>query len=368
MSEIRNKVITISGEPVSGKSTVVKRLKEKYEAMGYNVHVILTGHFFRDIIMKEYIQMYPDRKDANLADVQADESFAQKRNEIDKLVDEEMRKKGEQINSQERPNDVYIIDSRLAWHNIPTSYAVRLTIDEKIAGERAFKDETRGREDRYETAEEATEKTRERKLGEIKRYKERYGVDLSNPENYDLIVDTAYSNTDELADIIIEGEEAYREGEDYPKMWASPATFIGTQTDRQTAAPSGGLWCTPQELADIMQKDGYNPKLGEIEVVENYGEKFVKEGHHRCMAILTLGRTLTPYRVNNDPMENERLKAEQNNIYFAYDWSDCIRYFGGKIGNQSQFKDFSVEKLTAYEGRIKGMLEKIQGNNSSDGR
>ena len=359
MSEIKNKVITISGEPVSGKSTVVKRLKEKYEAMGYNVHVIQTGHFFRDVIMQEYLRMYPDRINANLADVQADEAFAQKRNEIDRLVDEEMRKKGIQINSQERPNDVYIIDSRLAWHNIPVSYAIRLTVDEKIAGERAFKDETRGPEDRYETVEEAIQKTRERKLGEIKRYKERYGVDLSEAENYDLIVDTAYSNTDELADIIIEGEEAYRDGEYYPKMWASPASFIGTQSDRQTAGPSGEWWCTPEELAGIIQKEGYNPKLGEIEVVEGYGEKYVKQGHHRCMARLVMGKTLVPYRFNKDPMASQRLEAEQNSLNFAYDWSDCIRYFGGSVGNQKQFENFSIKDLTAYKSRIKQMIEKI---------
>ena len=368
MSEIRNKVITISGEPVSGKSTVVKSLKEKYEAMGYNVHVILTGHFFRDIIMREYLKMYPNRKDANLADVQVDETFAHKRNEIDKLVDEEMRKKGIEINNKERPNDVYIIDSRLAWHNIPTSYAVRLTIDERIAGERAFKDETRGPEDRYKTVEESTQKTRERKLGEIKRYKERYGVDLSDPENYDLIVDTAYSNTNELANIIIEGEQAYRKGEYYPKMWASPASFIGTQSDITTAGPSGDYRCTPEELAEIMERDGYDPKKGEIVILENYGQKFVKDGHHTCMATLIIGKTLVPYIVDKSKDSNIRMKSEQNNIYFAYDWSDCIKYYGGKIGNNSQFKDFSIEKLTSYEGRIKGMLEKLQTPNNGDGR
>jgi len=359
MSEIKNRIITISGEPVSGKSTVVKRLKQKYEEMGFNVHIIQTGHFFREVIMEEYRKMYPDRKDAKLADVQADETFASKRSEIDKIVDDEIRRKGVQINSIARPNDVYIIDSRLAWHNIPDSYAVRLTVDEQIAGERAFADETRGSEDRYETVEEAVRKTAERKKGEIERYKKKYGVDLSDPNNYDLIVDTAYSDIDELADIIIAGEESYRSESYYPKMWASPATFIGTQTDRQTAGPSGNFWCTPKELADIMQKDGYNPKLGEIEVVENYGEKYVKQGHHRCMARLIMGKTLVPFRFDKDPKANERLEAEQNNINFAYDWADCIKYFGGTIGKLKQFTNFSVENLTAYLKRLKPMLEKL---------
>ena len=208
MNEIRNKIITISGEPVSGKSTVVKTIKKQYEQKGFEVHIISVGQVFREAIKEEYVKMYPDRKDANLADIQADESFAEIRNRIDKMIDKEIvKKKGEEINSKERPNDIYIIDSRLAWQNIPDSFAVRLTVDEKIAGHRVYKDKSRGSEDAYKSVEDATEKTRQRKLGEIFRYIKRYNVDLRNPENYNLIVDTSYSNTEELAEIIINGEE-----------------------------------------------------------------------------------------------------------------------------------------------------------------
>ena len=37
LENIRNKIITISGEPASGKSTVVKEIKSKYEKQGFNV-------------------------------------------------------------------------------------------------------------------------------------------------------------------------------------------------------------------------------------------------------------------------------------------------------------------------------------------
>ena len=359
MSEIRNKIITISGEPVSGKSTVVKMLKEKYEQMGYRVHLVTTGHVFRDRVTKEYLKMYPNRTMANLADIQEDEKFAAKRAEIDGAIDGWIAELGEKINSEERPNDVYIIDSRLAWHNIPSSYAVRLTVDEKIAGQRVFYDKNRGKEDTYENLEEAIQKTKQRKFGEIERYKKRYDVDLADRSNYDLIVDTSYSNTEELAGIIIDGEKSYRQGNYYPKAWASPVCFIGTQTDRQTYGPSGMYGCTPDELAEIMKQQGYNPIYGEIEVVENYGEKFVKDGHHRAMAVLVMGKTLVPYFVNKDPKANERLVYEQNKIDFAYDWSDCINYYGGTIGKQKQFEKFSVKDLAAYERRIKPMLDEI---------
>ena len=360
MDKVKNRIITISGEPVSGKSTVVKMLKEKYEKMGYKVHLIITGQVFRDRVKKEYLKMYPDRTETNLADIQADETFATKRAELDGAIDGWIAELGKEINSEERSNDVYIIDSRLAWHNIPDSYAVRLTVNENIAGKRVFADKTRGKEDAYNSVEEATEKTRQRKLGEIERYKQRYGVDLADSENYDLIVDTSFSNTEELAQIIIDGEKSYRDGGYYPKMWASPACFIGTQSDRQTDSESGMSGLRPDALAKLMEKEGYNPILGEIEILENHGEKFVKEGHHRCMAILAMGKTLTPYYVIKEPKANERMSYEQNNINFAYDWSDCISYFGGTIGKQKQFEEFSVKDLTAYETRIKGMIEEIR--------
>ena len=107
-----------------------------------------------------------------MADVQNDEEFATVRGQIDQMIDSLMAEKGIEINQKERPNDVWLIDSRLAWHNIPDSYAVRLTINDSIAGMRVFNDSSRGEEDQYSTLKEAIEKTIERKLGEISRYKE----------------------------------------------------------------------------------------------------------------------------------------------------------------------------------------------------
>ena len=360
MSEIKNKIITISGEPRSGKSTVVKKIVEKYQSLGYRVHVVETGAIFRKKSEEAYFKMYPDRTNVNQADIQSDEAFAEFRAQIDTFIDEHIAELGKEINSEERPNDVYIIDSRLAWHNIPDSYAIRLTVAEQIAGERALLDKSKGSQDSYDNVQDATEKTRQRKLGEIKRYKERYGVDLTDPNNYDLIVDTSYSNTAELADIIIDGEKSYREGTDYPKMWASPACFIGTQKLEKTCDETGGSFgYRPEELAKIMKREGYNPQKGQVTILENYGEKFVQDGHHRAMAALAMGKTLIPYTINKDEIDNKYMEPAQNNLWFAYDWSDCIKYFGGNIGKQKQFEKFSVKDLTAYESRIKGMIEEV---------
>ena len=351
MSEIKNKIITISGEPVSGKSTVVKKLKERYENMGYNVHVVLTGHVFRDVITREYRKMYPDRINANLADIQTDEKFASKRNEIDKMVDDEMAKKGEEINSKDRPNDVYIIDSRLAWKNIPSSFAVRLTIDEKIAGERAFADTTRGKEDRYETVDEATRKTRQRKFGEIERYKERYGVDLTNPDNYDLIVNTAYSKTEELADIIIEGEKCYREKQYFPKHWKSPALFLPSQKLGETLTTSP-LGFSLEEIAESIKDNGYDYRKP-INAIEADDMTVLQDGHHRCISAILAGNTLMPYEI--EEQSSRKNIYSEINLSNMYDWEDAVKYYAKK-GNNDALKEFNISKLTVLD-KIIGWAE-----------
>ena len=68
---------------------------------------------------------------------------------------------------------------------------------------------------------------------------------------------------------------------------------------------------------------------------------------------------MVPYYINKGPEVNKRMEADQNNVYFAYDWSDCINYYGGEIGKQKQFEGFSVKDLTSYERRIKPMLDEM---------
>ena len=349
MNEIKNKIITISGEPKSGKSTVIGIIKEKYEKQGFNVHVISIGQLFRDCMKKEWARLHPEKTNANLADMQEDESFAKIRSRIDTMLDKEIvEKKGKEINSKERPNDIYIVDSRLAWKNIPESFAIRLTIDEKIAGERAFKDKDRGSEDEYETVKDAIEKTKQRKLGEISRYKKRYNVDLTEPENYNLIANTSYCNVEELADIIIAGEKAYRENKRYPKNWASPACFLPLQLGRITGMATF-LGNTIESLAEDIRKNGYNPYIGTVEILEKEGKKYLLEGNHRTFGALSAGKTLLPYEVTNkdDNRAKQLTLIDEGEFYmeYLYDYADGIRYYGGKIGNIEQLKEFTIDDL-----------------------
>lgn len=216
MSEIRNMIITISGEPASGKSTIVKSLKQKYEEAGYTVEVVSIGHLWREAAVETYKRIRPGIQHPTLVEIHEDPDFENFRKDIDLALDRKVKERGEEINSKSRPNQVFIFDSRMAWMTIPEAYAIRTVVDEKIAGQRVYNDKTRGKEDQYPSEEAAIEATRTRKIEEIKRYKERYGVDLANQENYNLIVDTSYARPEELANTIIDGERAYREGKKLP--------------------------------------------------------------------------------------------------------------------------------------------------------
>lgn len=359
MEEIKNRIITISGEPASGKSTVVKKLTKKYQDMGISVHIISVGTLFREMQVQEYNKMFPEKATSTLADIQADPEFKTKLFQIDKLIDHEIEKKGLEINSKERPNDIYIVDSRLAWKNIPCSYSVRLTVSDDIAGKRVFNDSKRGAEDKYSTLSQAIEQTKGRKKLEIDRYNQKYDVDITDPDNYDLIIDTSYADINELADIIINGEKNYylpSRGY-YPKTWASPSAFLPLQSGRTT----GGMSCsgyTIESLAENIRKDGYDLSLGTLEVIERKNIKYLLEGNHRTFAALSTGKTLLPYEITHkdDAIANNisspSLTESEHYMEYLYDYSDGIRYYGGKIGNIDQFKNFSINDLSYYNEAI----------------
>lgn len=218
MKDMRNKIITISGEPASGKSTVVNELKKQYEERGYKVEVKSVGQNYRPIVMEQYKKFLdehpeiPRSENPSLAEAQTDPKFSKIiRKFLDTWLDNRTEEYGKKISSKLTPDVVYIIDARLAWQRIPNSFAVRTTIDERIAGERAFNDKTRGEEDSYTTLEDAIKATRDRKNGEIERYKQRYGVDLTDTNNYNLVIETTNLSVKEVAKMIIEKEREYRE-------------------------------------------------------------------------------------------------------------------------------------------------------------
>lgn len=366
MNNIKNKIITLSGEPVSGKGTAVKNLIKKLEELGYSkdqIHLESTGNDFRryfnsiidlilnlnnkdelvEICKRDELKQFFDNEDyrkilskaiANLIKEDADlscfsiqdannrEDFKEIRSIVDTLIDEKMKEKGKIINQEEHPNEIWIIDSRLAFYNIPEAFSVRLTTKPDVAGKRLYNDKTRGKEDsKYNDIKEATKEREERRIGEKKRYLKRYGVDLEDENNYDLIIDTSFSSPSDIAEVILECENYYEKNQEFGKKWTSPEELIPLQRERDTLG-RGESGYDFEEIAESVKKKGYLPNQV-IEVINVDNLNYIIEGHHRNFAAAYAGKTLVPYSVlakNDEEIPNYRNTAREraNSITLSY--------------------------------------------------
>lgn len=288
-----NNIITISGEPVSGKGTVVNLLKEYYENQGIKVHIVSVGHMFRDISIEAYKKNHPEIENPTIEQINNDERFAETRKEIDLNLDSYIAQKGNEVSDTIGPDELYIFDSRLAFSNIPDSFSVRLTVDEKEAGRRVFNDNKRGKEDSYETVEQAIASTKNRRDGEIARYKQRYGVDLTDENNYNLVINTTQADPNEITKVITDCFELQKENKPFAKTWASPKWFLPLQNIMSTG-DIGGSGLNFDDFKEMIKKEGYKYDKP-IDVIQVDGFYYIIEGHHRNFAAGGLGMTLIPY-------------------------------------------------------------------------
>ena len=130
-------------------------------------------------------------------------------------------------------------------------------------------------------------------MGENERYLRRYGVDLDDEDNYDLIIDTSYSTVDDISNSILKCSDLYYQNKYFPKNWASPKIFLPLQPERETL---GKASYSMDEMIESMKERGYDTSEP-ITAVEVKGTKGIVEGHHRNFAMACLGKTLIPYEV-----------------------------------------------------------------------
>jgi cytidylate kinase len=90
--------------------------------------------------------------------------------------------------SRSRANLIY--DSRIAWHLLPAALKVHLTVDPDVAAERLFSSRKSAVE-AYLSIEDAKQSAERRYQSERRRFRGRYGVDVSLETNYDLVLDTS---------------------------------------------------------------------------------------------------------------------------------------------------------------------------------
>jgi cytidylate kinase len=128
-------------------------------------------------------------------------SYAETHPEIDQEVDNTFKNLADAEN--------LIIDSRLAWHFLPNSFKVFLSVEPKVAAHRVFRDNERSNE-KYSSQEETLQHLNSRKKSELKRYGELYGVDCADMHNYDLIVDTSTVSPEDVAKKILDEYQLFK--------------------------------------------------------------------------------------------------------------------------------------------------------------
>jgi cytidylate kinase len=176
-------IITLAGKPGSGKSTTAKGLAEKLQYQRFS-----SGDFFRAIGKERGIDVFA----ANLA--------AESEANIDEMVDQKLRDVGE-------ADDRMVIDSRMAWHWMPYSFRVYLDLDITTAAQRIFaalEAERMEAEHIPDSVEEYAIELQQRLDSEAKRYKHLYNVNPYHTANYDLVVNTAEHDTQEVKRMIME--------------------------------------------------------------------------------------------------------------------------------------------------------------------
>ena len=181
------KIITISGNGGSGKSTIANLLADKLKYKCY---------FMGDIMRKIASE--------NNMDIVTFQELLKNNPQYDHKVDD-------MILDLSRNDEETIFVSRTAWHFIPDSYKIYLYVSEDEAARRIFNDKVRINEKKYDTLDEAKQFSIRRNQLEIDRYKNIYGIDVSNKENYDLVLDTSNMKIEEVLEKIIKNYEKYLE-------------------------------------------------------------------------------------------------------------------------------------------------------------
>lgn len=174
-------IITISGLPGSGKSTVGKIIAEKL-----NYEYMSVGDFRG--------QMALDRG------MTLDE--LNRLGEGESWTDEEADKYQAEY---AKTHDNLVIEGRMSFHFIPDSFKIFITVDLKTAAKRTLQNRAERKDEaKVSGAAEAEELLRERIESDKKRYLKYYGIDYTDPKHYDLVVDATTPSAEEIAGIILD--------------------------------------------------------------------------------------------------------------------------------------------------------------------
>ena len=248
--------VAISGQIGSGKSSVARRLAERLDARLYS-----TGGIQREIAKKRGMTTL----ELNL--------YAEKHPEIDQEIDGFTMALGDAEHS-------FVIDSRLAWNFLERAFKVNLLVDHAVAVERIMGDRQRGQIESYRSREEGIEEVAARRASERRRFLDKYQVDVENPRNFDLILDTTQVSAEEATRIVHAALDDPRpEGRRRPALRLCPCNLFPTRD-------YGDIEKTARGLVEA----GVEPEKIQVIIVD--GKVHILDGHARVSAAIAQGHKL----------------------------------------------------------------------------
>ncbi len=177
-------IITISGKPGAGKTTVGTKLAEQLD---YNLYDV--GMLRREMARKRNMTI---------------EEY-NKLGETDPSTDLEPDKYQTELAEQE---DNFVIQGRVSFYFIPKSLKIFLDVDEMKGAQRIFtdlqNDPEKRNQNKYANVDELIEANKKRIASDSLRYAKYYdGLNIFEKTHYDLWIDTSDKNADQIVEEII---------------------------------------------------------------------------------------------------------------------------------------------------------------------
>jgi len=288
-------IIVMSGDIGSGKSSVATALKQ---ITGFDV--IGTGTIQRAIAK---------RRGVNTLELN-------KISQTDRSIDDEIDSYVIEIG---KTQDHLILDSRLAWHFIPTAFKVFLSVDPVVGAERVF---NASRNDENNPSLEVTlENNLKRQTIEDQRFHKLYNVNFRKYGNYDLIIDTSFTSPEVIAGKIKDCFDAKLSHSSYSSLWITPRKLLPTQSVKELS--DTGCELTNNDVQENQP----------IAVFVCNGFIYIRDGHQRTIASHKAGCDLIPAKILTEEPSDELSPglsagklANGVSLPMLHDWEETLGF------------------------------------------
>jgi len=288
-------IIVMSGDIGSGKSSVATALKQ---ITGFDV--IGTGTIQRAIAK---------RRGVNTLELN-------KISQTDRSIDDEIDSYVIEIG---KTQDHLILDSRLAWHFIPTAFKVFLSVDPVVGAERVF---NASRNDENNPSLEVTlENNLKRQTIEDQRFHKLYNVNFRKYGNYDLIIDTSFTSPEVIAGKIKDCFDAKLSHSSYSSLWITPRKLLPTQSVKELS--DTGCELTNNDVQENQP----------IAVFVCNGFIYIRDGHQQIIAAHKAGRDLIPAKILTEEPSDELSPglsagklANGVSLPMLHDWEETLGF------------------------------------------